>query len=139
MPRDPRPMPEIQRDLSSALNSSPAYNVARIRNDFPILTRHIDGRPIIYLDSAATSLKPQCVIDAIVEFYESYTSNVKRGVHRLADEASERFEKSRDRVASFINADAKQIVFVRNTTEAINLVAQNIAPEARVLWSLIFH
>lgn len=115
------------------------FDVARIREDFPILRRQIGSRPIVYLDSAATSLKPQPVIDAILGYYTQYTANIKRGVHPLADEATERYEEARHAVAGFINADSRDIVFVRNTTEAINLVAGGLAIDTPVLYGLGEH
>jgi cysteine desulfurase/selenocysteine lyase len=97
-------------------------DTARIRADFAILRRVIDGRPLIYLDSAATSLKPQPVIDAIMEFYTRSTANIHRGVHLLSMEASDLYDEARRKIARFLNADEEEIVFVRNATEAINLV-----------------
>ncbi len=93
-----------------------------VRQDFPILSREIDGRPLIYLDSAATSLKPQAVIDAVTGFYTHHTSNVHRAMHLLAEEATELFEGTRQSLARFLNADDDEIIFVRGTTEAVNLV-----------------
>jgi cysteine desulfurase/selenocysteine lyase len=99
-------------------------NVARIRADFPILKRKIGGKPLVYLDSAATSQKPKTVIAAIDRYYREYNANVHRGVHRLSEEATIAFEQSREKFARFIGADtAKEIVFVRNATEAVNLIA----------------
>ncbi len=101
-------------------------DVSKIRSDFPLLTRrHNNGEPLIYLDSAATALKPQCVIDAVTDALSYKTSNIHRSVHILGDEATEAYESTRDLVAAFLNADINEIVFVRNTTEAINLVAQS--------------
>ena len=99
-------------------------NVAKIREDFPILTRQVHGRPLVYLDNAATSQKPRQVIQALVDYYEGYNSNVHRGVHALSVEATTRYEEAREKVARFINApSAECIIWTRNTTEAINLVA----------------
>lgn len=114
-------------------------DVASIRQDFPILDRQIDGKPIIYLDSAATSLKPRQVIDAVVEYYTTCTSNVRRGVHPLGDEATERYEECRNTIAGFVGADPREIVLVRNTTEAINLVAGSCRPDARIAYCLGDH
>ena len=101
-----------------------ALNVNRIRADFPILKRKIGGKPLVYLDSAATSQKPKAVIDAIDRYYREYNANVHRGIHRLSEEATVTFEQSREEFARFIGAKtAKEIIFVRNTTEALNLVA----------------
>ncbi len=92
------------------------------RDDFPILERQVDGKPIVYLDSAATSLKPQPVIDAVTGFYTHHTANVHRAMHVFAEEATELFEDARRSLARFLNAEEDEIVFVRGTTEAINLV-----------------
>lgn len=98
-------------------------NVAKIREDFPILKRRIRGKPLVYLDNATTSQKPRRVMDAIRRYYSVYNSNVHRSVHRLSEEATVEFEQSRERFAGFIGAKtAKEIVFVRNATEALNLV-----------------
>ena len=97
----------------------------RIREDFPILKREVHGKPLVYLDNAATTQKPQVVIDALVEYYSSYNANIHRGIHALAEEATGKYEATRQKVADFIGApDASHIVFTRNTTESINLVAQ---------------
>ena len=97
----------------------------RIREDFPILKREVHGKPLVYFDNAATTQKPQVVIDALVEYYSSYNANIHRGIHALAEEATGKYEATRQKVADFIGApDASNIVFTRNTTESINLVAQ---------------
>ncbi|RLI43328.1 cysteine desulfurase, partial [Candidatus Bathyarchaeota archaeon] len=104
----------------------------KIREDFPILKRKINNHPLIYFDNAATTQKPKQVIDAINEFYKNHNANVHRGVHTLSQEASELYEDAHEEVAKFINADSmEEIVFVRGTTEAINLVAY-----AWGLWNL---
>jgi len=94
-----------------------------IKKDFPILSRLVNGKPVVYLDNGATSQKPEAVINAISDYYKNHNANVHRGVHVLAEEATELFENSRKTVAEFIGARKEEIVFVRNTTEAINLVA----------------
>lgn len=95
-----------------------------VRNDFPILQKPIDGKPLIYLDSAATSLKPKSVIDAINGYYTRYTANINRGIYKISEEATGAYEQAREKVADFIHAkDAREIVFTRNTTESINLLA----------------
>jgi len=100
------------------------FDVAKIRKDFPILKRKINGKPLIYLDNAATTQKPQQVIDALVDYYTNHNANIHRGIHTLAEEATVMYEKARERIAKFINAkSSKEIIFVRNSTEAINLVA----------------
>src|SRR2546426_6085298 len=99
-------------------------DVQRIREDFPILERQVYGKPLVYLDNAATSQKPRQVIDALVDYYENYNANIHRAVHCLGEEATAAYEDSRAKVATFINAPSTEsIVFTRNTTEAINLVA----------------
>ena len=106
-------------------SSAPAFDVKRIREDFPILKEKVHGKPLIYLDNAATSQKPEKVIDAILRFYLHDCANVHRGVHLLSERATEVYESARMKVQRFLNAsDAREIVYVRGTTEAINLVAQ---------------
>ena len=103
-------------------------DVKKIRQDFPILSRKVHGKPLVYLDNAATSQKPRSVIDALTDYYEGYNSNVHRGVHTLSMEATDGFEEARQKVADFIKADTPEsIVWTRNTTEAINLVANTWA------------
>jgi cysteine desulfurase/selenocysteine lyase len=99
-------------------------DVHTLRKDFPVLQRLVHGRPLVYLDNAATSQKPRQVIEALVEYYQGYNANVHRAVHTLGEEATQRFEEARQKVASFINAPSMEcILWTRNTTEAINLVA----------------
>ena len=99
-------------------------DTAKIRSDFPILAREVHGKPLVYLDNAATSQKPRQVIEALVDYYEHYNANIHRGVHALAEESTERYEATRRKVARFIGADGPDtIIFTRNTTESINLVA----------------
>jgi cysteine desulfurase/selenocysteine lyase len=109
--------------------SAVQYDIERVRADFPILTRQIrPGVPLIYLDSAATSQKPTPVLDALRQHYEQHNANIHRGIHRLAEEATAEYEAARAKVAAFINASSpKEIIFTRNTTEAINLVAYSWA------------
>lgn len=116
-----------------------ALDIAKIRNDFPLLKRKINGRPIIYLDSAATSLKPKVVVDAITDYYYVSCANIHRGVHALSQEASDLFEGARTKIARFINANENQIIFVRNATEAINLVAHCLPLKGDVLTTLMEH
>jgi cysteine desulfurase / selenocysteine lyase len=95
-----------------------------IRRDFPILNTEVNGRPLVYLDNAATSQKPRQVIQALVDYYEKHNSNIHRGAHTIAARATDMYEQTRARTAAFINApDSREIVFTRNTTEALNLVA----------------
>jgi len=103
-----------------------ALDVAAIRRDFPILDQLINGKPLVYLDNAASSQRPRAVIDAISRYYEHDHANVHRGVHTLSQRATEAYEGAREVVRGFINArDTKEIIYVRGTTEAINLVAQS--------------
>ena len=105
-------------------------DVSKIRQDFPILSREVYGLPLVYLDNAATSQKPRSVIQALVDYYEGYNSNVHRGVHALSMEATDRYEEAREKVARFIGAETPEsIVWTRNTTEGINLVANTWARE----------
>ena len=105
-------------------NSKLAYDVERVRADFPILTQEVFGHPLVYLDSAASAQKPRQVLDAMRDAYETHYSNVHRGVHRMSQLATDAFEGGREKVARFINAGAAdEIVFTRNATEALNLVA----------------
>ena len=107
-----------------AASLAPVFDVARIRADFPILARQVHGRPLVYLDSAASAQKPRAVIERMTEVYENSYANVHRGVHRLSQEATDLFEAARDKVAAFVNAKSSDdIVFTRGATEAINLVA----------------
>lgn len=97
--------------------------IQSIRKDFPILSRKVNGKPLVYFDNAATSQKPQQVIDAISGYYQKHNANVHRGIHTLAEEATELYEGVRKKVARFINAKSeREVIFVRNATEAINLV-----------------
>ena len=101
-----------------------ALDIAKVRADFPILKREVYGKPLVYLDNAATSQKPQMVIDAITAYYSTINSNVHRGVHHLSQVATDRFEEVRGKVKAFIGAGKEhEIIFTRGTTESINLVA----------------
>ena len=110
------------------MNSVAQYDVASIRNDFPILGTQVHGKPLVYLDNAASSQHPVQVINAIKDLYESGYSNIHRGVHQLSQDATKAYENGRASVRGFINADCMhEIVFTSGTTEAINLVAQSFA------------
>jgi cysteine desulfurase / selenocysteine lyase len=103
-------------------------DVEAVRKDFPILTREVHGVPLVYLDSANTSQKPQAVIDAVADFYARHNANVARAVHTLGSEATTAFENARDKVAGFVNAPSRdEIVFTKNSSEALNLVAYAIS------------
>ncbi|HLI10600.1 MAG TPA: cysteine desulfurase [Alphaproteobacteria bacterium] len=103
--------------------NTPDYDVERVRKDFPILSRPVYGRPLVYLDNGASAQKPRVVIDTMREVMETDYANVHRGVHFLSQRATDRYEAARDTVARFLGASIKEIVFTRNATEAINLVA----------------
>ena len=121
------------------------FDPREIRKDFPILDRQVYGKPLVYLDNAATSQKPRQVIEALTDYYQRYNSNVHRGVHALSVEATERYEEARQKVADFIHAPAAEsIIFTRNTTEAINLVAyswalKNLQPDDEIVVSEMEH
>jgi cysteine desulfurase/selenocysteine lyase len=103
-----------------------AFDVRRIREDFPALHQKVHGKPLVYLDSAATSLKPQAVIDAVADVYARDCANIHRAVHLLSQRATARYEDARDKVRAFLNASKQsEVVFTRGTTESINLVAQS--------------
>jgi cysteine desulfurase/selenocysteine lyase len=106
--------------------SSWSFDVGRVREDFPALHQEVHGAPLVYLDSAATTLKPQCVIDAVADVYARDCANIHRAVHLLSQRATVRFEEAREKVRRFINAATKtEVVFTGGTTDAINLVAQS--------------
>lgn len=102
-----------------------SISLENIKKDFPILQRTVrDGKPLVYLDNASTTQKPVQVIDAITDFYSNHNANIHRAVYALAEEATEAYESSRDKVAKFLNIkNREEIIFVRGTTEGINLVA----------------
>src|SRR2546421_13120692 len=94
-----------------------------VRADFPIFSREIDGKRIVYLDSAASAQKPEAVLDAMDRFYRTSYANVHRGVYTLAQEATDAFEGARERIAAFVGGEAQTTIFTRNATEGLNLVA----------------
>ncbi|GAA5315566.1 MAG: cysteine desulfurase [Candidatus Pelagadaptatus aseana] len=109
-----------------------SFDVAAVRAQFPILNREVNGKPLVYLDNAATTQKPQCVIDALVDYYSTCNSNVHRGAHKLADEATRRYEGARDIVAGFINASAREeVIWTSGTTESINIITHGIAQQLK--------
>ncbi|MGE0486634.1 MAG: SufS family cysteine desulfurase [Gammaproteobacteria bacterium] len=115
-------------NASIATVASAGFDVARIRADFPILAREVHGKPLVYVDNAATTQKPRAVIERIEAYYAHENANIHRGVHTLSAEATAAYEAARETVARFLNAgDAREVVFTRGTTEAINLVAQSYA------------
>jgi len=102
-------------------------NSYELRNDFPIFKKKINGKDLVYLDNASTTQKPYSVINSITDFYSNYNSNIHRAVYQLAEEATELYEQSRKKIANFINVRPEEIVFTRNTTESINLIAHSWA------------
>lgn len=122
-----------------------ALEPARLRADFPIFEQLIHGKPLVYLDSAASAQKPRQVLDAMTRFYETSYANVHRGVYELGERATEALEEAREKVRAFVNAPtAREIVFVRNATEALNLVAysyglDNLGPGDVVLTTALEH
>jgi cysteine desulfurase/selenocysteine lyase len=99
------------------------FDPAKVKLDFPILKREINGKPLVYLDSGATSQKPGVVLDSERQYYENHNANVHRGAHTLGDEATQLYQDAREKIANFIGTKSEEVIFVRNTTEAINLVA----------------
>ena len=102
-------------------------NSYELRNDFPIFKKKINGKDLVYLDNASTTQKPYSVINSITDFYSNYNSNIHRAVYQLAEEATDLYEQSRKKIANFINVRPEEIVFTRNTTESINLIAHSWA------------
>jgi cysteine desulfurase / selenocysteine lyase len=125
--------------------ASAALDVAAFRADFPILARRVRGKPLVYLDNAATSQKPRAVIEALARYYETTNANVHRGVYLLSEEATAAYEGAREKARAFLNArEAREIVFVRGTTEGVNLVAssygrRNLQPGDEIVVSAMEH
>ena len=121
------------------------FDPQRVRADFPILHQAINGQPLVYLDNAATTQKPEQVIEAIANYYRHDNANVHRGVHALADRATQAFEHARECLAGFINSSSsREVIWTRGTTESINLVAfswarQQLSPGDRILVSWLEH
>src|SRR5260221_5275366 len=121
-----------------------SYDVARVREDFPILAMPVYGKPLVYLDNAASAQKPNMVLDRIRKAYTSECANVHRGLHYLANAATEAYEGAREKVRAFLNASRpEEIIFTRNVTEAINTVAysfaQSIKPGDEIVLSIMEH
>ncbi len=135
----------MKSDVPTVLNPVSEFDVRKVRKDFPILSQTAYGKPLIYFDNAATSQKPQVVIDALVKYYSEYNANIHRGVHFLSQKASQAFDDVRVNVLKFINAKSeREIIFVRGTTEAINLVAstygrKNISSGDEIIVSAMEH
>jgi cysteine desulfurase / selenocysteine lyase len=121
------------------------YDVAAIRQEFPVLSREVKGKKLIYLDNAATSQKPQVVLDALARYYTDFNANIHRGIHTLAEEATAAFELTRDAIQRFLNASSREeVIFTKGTTESINLVAytwgrQNIKAGDEIIISAMEH
>ena len=112
--------------MAAAREAAVPLDVVRLRGDFPVLARKVNGHPLVYLDNAASSQQPAAVIDAVAGYARAHHANVHRGVHTLSQEATGLYEGAREKVRQFVNArSVAEIVFVRGTTEAINLVAQS--------------
>ena len=126
-------------------NKKQKLNTTKIREDFPILSRTVYGKPLVYLDNAATSQKPNSVIKALSNYYEQTNSNVHRGVHALSMEATDQFEEARSKIANFIKADSEEeIIWTRNATEAINLISNtwpinNLKPGDEIVITEMVH
>src|SRR3954467_13467499 len=119
-----------EADIMDQKVAHSAYDIARIRADFPALAMQVYGKPLVYLDNAASAQKPQAVLDRIQHAYTAEYANVHRGLHYLANAATEAYEGAREKVRAFLNAErAEEIIFTRNATEAINLVAYTFARE----------
>jgi cysteine desulfurase / selenocysteine lyase len=117
---------KVAHEIATRGPLAEALDVSKIRADFPILKQKVHGKPLVYLDNGATSQKPQIVIDALNRYYSTENSNIHRGVHFLSERATAAYEVARQKIKSFVNARSEQeIIFVRGTTEAINLVAQS--------------
>src|SRR5579859_5237103 len=114
-------------DVTAPRNAMAVSDIAALapRADFPILTRQINGKPLVFLDSAASSQKPSAVLDAMTKFASTSYANIHRGAYTLSEEATRAYERARKTVAKFINArSAREVIFTRNTTEGVNLVAR---------------
>lgn len=130
---------------SATIMKNQELDITAIREQFPVLNREVKGRPLVYFDNAATSQKPQSVIDALINYYSLYNANIHRGIHTLAEEATASFEETRTAVQQFIHAPAREeIIFTRGTTESINLVAytwgrKNIGAGDEIIISTLEH
>jgi cysteine desulfurase/selenocysteine lyase len=122
-----------------------AFDLEQVRKDFPILSRAVNGKPLVYLDNAATAQKPACVIQALTNYYEHYNANIHRGIHTLSEEATSAYEAVRESIRDFIAAPClRSVIFTRNATEAVNLVAHswgrtNILPGDEIVLSAMEH
>ena len=122
------PEEDILDMTSITSKTAKAWDVQALRGDFPILARMVNGKPLVYLDNAATTQKPRSVIQSLVDYYENYNANVHRGVHTLSMEATDMTEAARKKVADFINAEEPEtVIWTRNATEGMNIVAHSWA------------
>src|SRR5687767_15078656 len=132
-------------EIPQRIPPSMTFDPQKVREHFPILHTQVYGKPLVYLDNAATSQKPRAVIDAISRFYAEDYSNVHRGVHALSERATRAYEEARDKVRRFLNAShRREVIFVRGTTEAINLVAhgfvrRRVGPGDEILITALEH
>jgi cysteine desulfurase / selenocysteine lyase len=135
----------LEKISASSHGQAPFFDVEKIRRDFPVLRQTVNGKPLVYLDNAATSQKPEAVIERLEKYYREENANIHRGVHMLSEKATDEYEKARHKIQNFLNArEAREILFVRGTTEAINLVAQtfgrqNIRAGDEILISTLEH
>ena len=117
-------MNTLINDIESYTTPQGDLDVNKVRSDFPVLNQLVNGKPLIYLDNAATTQKPKQVIDSIVNYYQYANANIHRGIHTLAERATAEYEASRKSLSTFINSPSpEQVIFTRGTTESINLVA----------------
>ena len=113
------------------LSTKTILDIESIRKDFPILQRKVHNKPLVYFDNAATSQKPKEVIDAITDYYQSYNANVHRSIHQLGEEATAKYEEARQKIADFINANYEEIIFTKNSTEGLNLLAYSLTADLK--------
>ena len=113
------------------LQTTQLMDIEKIRKDFPILNVKVHGKPLVYLDNAATTQKPKVVIDAITDYYENYNANIHRSIHKLGEEATKAYEEAHRKVADFINADFEEVIFTKSTTESLNLLAYSLTNQLK--------
>ena len=125
------------------LQTKQLMDIEKIRKDFPILNIKVHGKPLVYLDNAATSQKPKSVINAVKDYYENYNANIHRSIHKLGEEATKAYEEAHRKVADFINADFEEVIFTKSTTESLNLLAysltNNLKPGDEIVISQMEH
>ena len=125
------------------LQTEQLMDIEKIRKDFPILNIKVHGKPLVYLDNAATSQKPRSVINSVKDYYENYNANIHRSIHKLGEEATKAYEEAHRKVADFINADFEEVIFTKSTTESLNLLAysltNNLKPGDEIVISQMEH